>query len=91
VEIQVKYAEPENEIVITVNDNGIGIKEEYQKYIFEKFTQADSSSSRKYGGTGLGLALAKELVELHQGWIRVESRSGGGSSFIVGLPVKHID
>ncbi|WP_312038933.1 sensor histidine kinase [Desulfosporosinus shakirovi] len=47
--------------------------------------------SRKYKGTGLGLALAKELVELHNGWIKVESRSGGGSTFIVGLPIKDIE
>jgi signal transduction histidine kinase len=64
VEILVQLDEASNEIIIKVNDNGIGVKEEYQKYIFEKFTQADSSSSRKYGGTGLGLSLAKELVEL---------------------------
>lgn len=91
VEIVVQFDEVSNEIIIKVNDNGIGIKEEYQKYIFEKFTQADSSSSRKYGGTGLGLSLAKELVELHKGWIKVESRCGGGSTFIVGLPVQNIE
>lgn len=91
VRIQVQFDDLRKEIIIKVTDNGIGIREEYQAYIFEKFTQADSSSSRKYGGTGLGLALAKELVELHQGWIKVESRSGGGSTFIVGLPVWDIE
>ena len=91
VEILVQFDEASNEIIIKVNDNGIGIKEEYQKYIFEKFTQADSSSSRKYGGTGLGLSLAKELVELHKGWIKVEGSCGGGSTFIVGLPVQNIE
>lgn len=91
VEILVQLNDAMKEIIIKVNDNGIGIKEEDQAYIFEKFTQADSSSSRKYGGTGLGLALAKELVELHKGWIKVDSRSGGGSTFIVGLPVQDID
>jgi two-component system, NarL family, sensor histidine kinase BarA len=89
--IQVQWDKATNEIVIKVTDNGIGIKEEDQKYIFEKFTQADSSSSRKYGGTGLGLALAKELVELHKGWIKVESRYGGGSTFLIGLPVQEIE
>ncbi|TGE40102.1 DUF3365 domain-containing protein [Desulfosporosinus fructosivorans] len=91
VEILVQFNDHRKEIIIIVNDNGIGINEEYQKYIFEKFTQADSSPSRKYGGTGLGLALAKELVELHRGWIKVESKCGGGSSFIVGLPIQDIE
>lgn len=91
VEILVQIDDTEQEIIINVSDTGIGIKEEYQKYIFEKFTQADSSSSRKYGGTGLGLALAKELVELHEGWIKVESRYGGGSTFTVGLPIQNIE
>lgn len=91
VELLVQYDPPTNMIMLRINDNGIGIKEEDQKYIFEKFTQADSSASRKYGGTGLGLSLAKELVELHQGWIKVESQYGGGSSFIVGIPVQSLD
>jgi signal transduction histidine kinase len=91
VEILVHFEAKTNEIIIKVKDNGIGIKEEDQKYIFEKFTQADSSSSRKYGGTGLGLSLAKELIELHQGWIKVDSQYGEGSTFIVGLPVQEIE
>lgn len=91
VEILIQFDDKTEEIIIKVRDNGIGIKDEYQKYIFEKFTQADSSSSRKYGGTGLGLSLAKDLVELHKGWIKVESSSGGGSTFIVGLPVQGVE
>lgn len=91
VEISVQYDPSSYMIILRVKDTGIGIKEEDQKYIFEKFTQADSSSSRKYGGTGLGLSLAKELVELHQGWIKVESQYGGGSSFIVGIPIQNLD
>ncbi|NLC39132.1 MAG: histidine kinase, partial [Clostridia bacterium] len=70
---------------------GVGIKEEHQKIIFEKFTQADGSSARKYGGTGLGLSLAKELMELHRGWIKVKSRYGGGSTFTVGLPIQPVE
>lgn len=91
VEILVEYDAQNNEIIITVNDTGIGIKEEHRKMIFEKFTQADSSSSRKHGGSGLGLSLAKELIELHQGWIKVESKYGEGSTFIVGLPVQPVE
>lgn len=91
IKILVDWDKHNNEILVKVSDNGIGIKEDQQKYIFEKFTQADGSSSRKYGGSGLGLSLAKELIELHQGWIRVESSLGGGSTFIVGLPIQSID
>ncbi len=91
IKVLVDWDKSNNEILIKVSDNGIGIKEGQQNYIFEKFTQADGSSSRKYGGSGLGLSLAKELIELHQGWIRVESSLGGGSTFIVGLPIQSID
>ncbi len=91
IKIYMDWDKEADEILIEVSDNGIGIKEEQHRYIFEKFTQADSSASRKYGGSGLGLSLAKELIELHEGWIRVESSFGGGSTFIVGLPIKSID
>ncbi|HHX50068.1 MAG TPA: DUF3365 domain-containing protein [Clostridia bacterium] len=91
VEIMVEYDTEAGEILISVSDTGVGIREEHQKIIFDKFTQADSSPSRKHGGTGLGLSLAKELIELHQGWIKVQSRYGGGSTFIVGLPVKPVE
>ncbi len=80
------YNHPEQEIIITVEDTGIGIKREDLHYIFNKFTQSDSSISRKYGGTGLGLALVKELVELHNGWIKVDSTLNKGTTFTVGLP-----
>lgn len=91
IKIYMDWDKEADEILIKVSDNGIGIKEEQHRYIFEKFTQADSSASRKYGGSGLGLSLAKELIELHEGWIKVESSFGGGSTFIVGLPIKSID
>lgn len=90
VEISVKYDSAKEEVLIVVSDTGIGIKKDALKYIFDRFTQADSSTSRKYGGTGLGLALAKELVELHNGWIEVESELNVGSTFTVGIPAKAI-
>lgn len=90
VNISVNYDINKKEVLITVSDSGIGIKKENLKFIFERFTQSDSSTSRKYGGTGLGLALAKELVELHGGWINVVSEPNVGSTFTVGIPARDI-
>lgn len=74
-------------LVITVADTGIGIKPEDQDRIFSEFEQGDSSFSRRYEGTGLGLALTKRLVELHGGEIAVESEEGKGSTFTVVIPL----
>ena len=76
-----------DEVLISVEDTGIGIAPVDQQRIFERFVQADSSVSRKYSGTGLGLALAREYVEMHGGTIVVESELGQGSTFTVRLPV----
>ena len=73
-------------LVIDVVDNGIGIREEDQEWIFEPFTQVDGSLSRHYQGTGLGLTLVRRFVEMHGGQVRLESRPGAGSRFIVELP-----
>lgn len=76
-----------DQVWIEVADTGIGIAEKDQERIFERFVQADSSASRRYNGTGLGLALAKEYVEMHEGTISVESALGEGSVFVVRIPV----
>lgn len=75
-------------VVISVSDSGIGIPPEKLPHIFEAFTQVDSSPSRKYGGTGLGLTISKSFVELHGGKIWVESELGKGSTFTFTLPIQ---
>ncbi|MEZ5333822.1 MAG: response regulator [Methanolobus sp.] len=72
---------------IRIQDNGIGISKEDQEKLFKPFVQLDSASNRRYEGTGLGLALVKNLVELHDGSIRVESEPGKGSTFFLSIPV----
>ena len=62
-----------NEVEITVSDTGIGIEPQFLPYVFERFRQADSTSTRKYGGLGLGLALAHHIIELHGGSISASS------------------
>lgn len=74
-------------VTVRVSDTGIGISPEDQKRIFERFFKADRSHSRKYNGSGMGLAIVKQIILLHQGDIRVESELGAGTSFIVTLPL----
>lgn len=76
---------------LRVVDDGIGISPEKQRHIFEPFFQVDSSSTREYGGTGLGLTLAKRYIEAHGGQIWVDSRLGKGSTFTISLPAVRAD
>lgn len=73
-------------VEIKVRDTGIGIPDEELPKLFERFYQVDTPQAKKYGGTGIGLALTKELVELHHGSIKVSSRLGEGSDFTIELP-----
>ncbi|MWV46250.1 HAMP domain-containing protein [Paenibacillus sp. HJL G12] len=74
-------------VTVRISDTGIGISSEDQKRIFERFFKADRSHSRKFGGSGMGLAIVKQIVSLHQGDIRVESEPGRGTNVIIILPI----
>nr|MBP7332847.1 histidine kinase [Bacillota bacterium] len=73
-------------VYISVADTGIGIEAVDQEKIFQPFQQVDGTTSRKYNGTGIGLALAKKLVDLQGGNIRVDSKINKGSTFTFMLP-----
>ena len=77
---------PSDYFYLGVYDTGIGIKPHQLSRIFQKFNQLDGSVPRTYGGTGLGLVISRQLVELHGGWIWVDSKEGEGSTFHVVLP-----
>ncbi len=76
---------------ISVQDTGIGLNEDKHEFIFEKFVQVDGSSTREYGGTGIGLAVCKEFVELLGGEVRLESQLGIGSTFHIRVPLGQPD
>lgn len=82
-----KQVQHDNCVEIKVRDTGIGISEEELPKLFDRFYQVDSSQTREHEGTGIGLALTKELVELHQGKISVDSKLNEGTEFTIELPV----
>ncbi|GEM_PF-1341076 len=85
--VGVSLVRHEHELVLTVADTGIGIPEKELKRIFERFYQVDGSMSRRYGGTGLGLSLVKEIVSNHNGRIDVASVEGKGTTFTIVFPI----
>lgn len=87
--ITVQLEQEGNNAIVRISDTGIGISPEDQKRIFERFFKADRSHSRKYAGSGMGLAIVKKIVSLHQGEITVESTAGEGTTFIVVLPMNN--
>jgi PAS domain S-box-containing protein len=93
IEISAKYKVQSSkcDLTIMVEDTGIGIPADKLATIFESFTQAEGSTTRKYGGTGLGLTISKRLAEMMNGSITVESTFGKGSCFYVNLPLPIAD
>jgi PAS domain S-box-containing protein len=86
--VEIKLEKDDNESRIGIKDKGIGINKEILPHIFDRFTQADTSITRKFGGLGLGLSIALHIVELHGGTIHAESMGEGyGSTFTVVLPL----
>ncbi|MBO5670451.1 MAG: hypothetical protein J6S41_02785, partial [Clostridia bacterium] len=84
--IDVSVTSPEENIVIRVSDNGIGVPQEDLAHIFERFYRVEKSRTSETGGTGLGLAIARELIEAHGGTIRMESHLGEGRPVVITLP-----
>jgi PAS domain S-box-containing protein len=86
--VTVQLAQAGSNVDITVSDTGIGITPEFLPHIFERFRQAESGTTRRHGGLGLGLAIARNIVEMHGGTIEAESAGvGKGSTFRVSLPL----
>jgi signal transduction histidine kinase len=84
--VSITCAKENNELVLTVSDTGMGIPRDKQPFVFQRFWQADVSAQRKYQGAGIGLALVKELTEIQQGRIELQSEPGQGSQFTIRLP-----
>ena len=81
-------ARVESHLEIRVSDSGIGIHPDFLPLVFERFRQADASIARAHGGLGLGLAIVRQLVELHGGTVQAQSPGEGqGATFVVRLPL----
>ena len=86
--VQVLLERVDSHLELSVSDTGIGIPADFLPHVFDRFSQKDSSTTRSYGGLGLGLAISKQLVELHGGTLRAKSPGEGqGATFIVNLPL----
>ncbi len=86
-EINVRAYATDDEVRVSVHDNGEGIPAEHLPYLFERFYRVDPSRARATGGTGLGLAIVKQMVQAHGGRVEVESYPGRGTCFTFTLPM----
>lgn len=86
--VSVNASKNEDNLVISVKDNGIGIPEEAIGRLFERFYRVDKGRSRAMGGTGLGLSIVKQIVDLYNGEIDIKSKPGNGTEFIIKIPLK---
>jgi len=84
--VWIRSSERDGALLVEVGDTGIGIAAEHHEFVFDEFAQVDASTSRQHHGTGLGLTIARKLVELHRGRIWVESELGRGSRFYFTIP-----
>ncbi len=90
--VEVEIERRDSGVQLRVSDTGEGIPANFLPYVFERFRQADSSSTRSHGGLGLGLAIVRHLVELHGGTVTAQSQGiGEGATFIVNLPMKAVE
>src|SRR5439155_9598293 len=88
VSVRLTRVEPEHQIAISVADTGIGISPAFLPHVFDRFSQEQTGTTRPHGGLGLGLAIVRQLVELHGGTIAVQSDGEAqGTAFTVSLPV----
>jgi two-component system phosphate regulon sensor histidine kinase PhoR len=84
--ITVKAEVKDNEVLVQVTDNGIGISEEVMKHLFERFYQGDGSMTRSVGGSGLGLSISKQIIEAHGGRVWAESKPGKETTVFFTIP-----
>jgi len=89
--IKINAVRKNGDLLVSVEDTGIGIAKEDHNTIFEAFRQVDGSSHRKFGGSGLGLSIARKLIELHNGKLWLESEEGAGTTFSFTLPTREME
>ncbi len=90
-EVVIRAFASTDKVTVRVSDSGIGIPKEDLSKVFEEFTQVDASTTRKVGGTGLGLPISRHFIEMHKGQIWVESEFGTGSTFSFAIPIRPLE